>query len=53
MGLRGFARVMRCVQHMGMGGVRMMRGCIMMTGRVVPSSFLVMPCSMLVMLRSF
>ena len=51
--LRGFARVMRRVQHMSMSAVGVMSCCLMMASRVVSGCFLVMLCCMFVVLGGF
>jgi hypothetical protein len=48
--LRGFMRVVRRMDAMGMGGVGMMPGLLVMAGCVMLGGFLVVVCSVLVML---
>ncbi len=47
--LCGFARMMFCMQGMGMSGMRVMSRRLMVAGGVVPGSFLVVLRSVLVM----
>ena len=48
--LRGFMRVVRRMHAMGMGGVGVMPGFLVMAGCIVLGGFLVVVCSVLVML---
>ena len=48
--LRGFMRVVRRMHAMGMGGVGVMPGFLVMAGCVMLGCFLVVVCSVLVML---
>jgi hypothetical protein len=48
--LRGFMRVVRCMDSMGMGGVGMMPCFLVMAGCVMLGGFQVVVCSVLVML---
>jgi len=48
--LRGFMRVVRRMHAMSMGGVGMMPGFLVMAGCVMLGGFLVVVCSVLVML---
>jgi hypothetical protein len=48
--LRGFMRVVRRMHSMGMGGMGMMPGFLVMAGCVMLGGFLVVVCSVLVML---
>src|SRR5471032_592519 len=51
--LGGFVGVMRGVEMVGVGGVRVMRGFFVSTGVVMFRGFLVMACRVFVMLRRF
>jgi hypothetical protein len=48
--LRGFMRVVRRMHAMGMGGMGVMPGFLVMAGCVMLGGFLVVVCSVLVML---
>ena len=52
MSLCSFARVMSCMQHMGMGTVRVMSGGLVMSSCGVAGSFIVMLPSLLEMFSS-
>jgi len=52
MSLCRFARMMRCMKHMSVGGVRVMGGLIVMPRRVVRGRFLMMLHRVLMVLGS-